>query len=229
MDIHDIDTDQIALRCQNENRQFARMGTSDPRYCFELFRRALAVQQNDALAHVRSVYHFQLLSWAHHHPYSAQLDEELEYFCEIAFENFYFNLSGDRFAGFTNLPAVLGYLRACIFTAISQYLRSQRTHPTLPLDDLVETLDVPDSSESVGAEALWQHICTLLPQPADQQLAYCRFVLAMKPQEIIQHYPGEWESEREVSVDLQRIRRTLRRDTTLRTWLGEDTIVTDTD
>ena len=54
----------------------------------------------------------------------------------------------------------------------------------------------------------------------DRLLARCAFAEDLKPRQIIKAYPSRWKDEREVSIELYRIRRLLRNDPELRRLIG---------
>jgi len=54
----------------------------------------------------------------------------------------------------------------------------------------------------------------------DRLLARCAFVEDLKPRQIVKAYPAHWKDEREVSVELYRLRRLLRNDPDLRRMAG---------
>jgi hypothetical protein len=107
-----------------------------------------------------------------------------------------------------------------VHTAIAQYLRDQEPAPTMPLDDAPSPAHTPDMSTGVVAAELWRRVERVLTDPRDRLLARCVFVEDLKPRQIVQAYRGQWKDEREVSVELYRIRRLLRNDPELRALLG---------
>ena len=212
----EMPVDELARRCQEENETFSRLGTSDPQFCFELLRLALAEGRAEALAHCYRIYERQALSWVYQHSDFAATGESAEFFARAALSSFYFALRGERFAQFRALPFVLSYLKACVHSSIAQHLRAQRRRPTVPLDAARTIADEASLEGAIDAQELWAYICRLLPDPTDQLLARSAFVLGMKPRQIVGAYPQHWGNEREASLELYRIRRLLRNDAELR-------------
>jgi hypothetical protein len=198
-----------------------RREISDPQYCFELLRRALVDAASDALTHVYRIYEPLVLSWVHKHERFIQTGEEASYFASMALKNFYFALRGTKFANFQFLPQILRYLKRCVHSAIEQYLRDQQPVPDAPLENVEQVGEATPLESGLEAQELWSYILKLLPPPEDQLLARLTFVLGMKPAEIVKLHPSVWRDERQVSVALQRIRRKLRGDDTLRDLAGE--------
>jgi hypothetical protein len=212
--------DELSQRCASETEKFNRREPSDARFCFELLRRALADGISDAFTRVYQIYERQVLVWVHSHSGFARSGESADYFVSAAWSTFYFALRGPKFAGFASLPQALAYLKLCVHTAIAQYLRDQQPIPTLPLDDAPNAAHLPDLGTRIGAAELWRQIERLLDDPRDRLLARCVFVEDLKPRQIIKAYPGRWKDEREISVELYRVRRLLRNDPGLRRLAG---------
>lgn len=215
--------DQLALRCAEETDKFGRRQPNDAQYCFELLRRALAETSDEAFTSVCRVYERQVTSWVYSHTRFAQTGETADYFVQAALRTFYFALRGPKFDRFPSLPQVLSYLKLCVHTAIAQYVRDQQPRPDAPLDEVAEVAETPDLGMRADLAELWQYICSLLPEEGDQLLARCAFMLDLKPSQVVKLYPGRWESERDVSVALYRIRRALRNDAGLRVRFGIET------
>ncbi len=211
--------DDLARRCAEETQQYSRHNASDPQFCFELLRRALAEGLADAFTCICRIYQPLVIRWVHRHYGFERTGENADYFANAALTQFYFALRGPKFEKVPSLAQVLAYLKACVHSAVAQYLRDQQKAEWVPLDD-----NAAGPASELGAEAeaaeLWAHICRVLDNERDQHLARAAFVLGLKPNQIVPAYPGLWHDEREVSVDLYRIRRRLRQDVGLRERLG---------
>jgi hypothetical protein len=212
--------DDLAQRCASETEKFNRREPSDARFCFELLRRALADELSDAFTRVYQIYERQVLIWVHSHSGFARSSESADYFVSTAWSTFYFALRGPKFDSFPSLPQVLAYLKLCVHTAIAQYLRDQEPVPTMPIELVPNVAHLPDLGIRIAATELWRQIEQLLDDPRDRLLARCAFVEDLKPRQIVKAYPARWKDEREVSVELYRIRRVLRNDPELRRRIG---------
>lgn len=203
---------ELAGHCAEETEKFLRRLANDPQYCFELMRRALAEESDEAFTHIYQVYERPVTSWVYHHSRFALTGESAEFFTSAAFRAFHAALRGPKFDRFPTLAAVLGYLKMCVHSSIAQYLRDEERAATTPLDDVGEIAEMPDLGEAAEAGELWGYICRLLPDERDRLLARCAFAQGLKPREIVAAFHTQWSSEREVSVALYRIRRVLRSD-----------------
>lgn len=220
MQAEDLAVDALARRCAEETDRFHSRASTDPAYCFELFRRALADGSLEALVHIYQGYEPQVCAWAYRHRGFAQARESADFFAHAALSAFYFALRGPKFRQFSTLPQVLSYLKLCVHTAIVQHLRDYIDAATIPLQSASDVVDLPHLDAGVEAAELWTYICHLLPDERDRLLARCAFVQDFKPRQIVQAYPSYWTHEREVSVALYRIRRLLRNDPELQRLSG---------
>jgi hypothetical protein len=207
-----IPTAELARRGADEVAKFARRADNDPQACFELFRRALVEQSDEAFTHVYRIFEPLVTGWVYRQSRFALTGESAEYFTSAAFRSFYFALRGERLSRCPTLAALLGYLKVCVYSAIAQYLREESRHGTVPLEDATELVEVPALDGHLEADEIWTHICRLLPDERDQLLARCAFAQHLTPRLIRATYGAYWRDERAVSVDLYRIRRRLRAD-----------------
>jgi hypothetical protein len=214
-----MDLQTLSEQCRQDTIQYKRSAAAPSNNCFELMRRALADDNNQALTYLYVNYRQLILNWIHQHPGFAATGEEADYFMSGAFANFYFALRKDRFQKFATLAQALQYLKACVHTIIMQYIRKHRLAYTA-LDDDWTTGTEPDFDQIFRIGAIWERICQLLPNEQDQKLAHLLFVQDRKPAEIAAAFPDEYDTPRSVSIGRQRIVRTLREDDKLRELLG---------
>ena len=210
---------ELALRCQEETARFGRREPSDDRFCFELLRRALGQGLSEAFGHVFRIYQAQVYAWVLRDSRFVRTAETAEYFVNQALSNFYFALRGAKFARFPALANALAYLKMTTHSVITQFLRDSAAPPTEP-EEAAAASGAPDPAleQRLDAQALWERICAHLPDERSQHLAHCVFVQEMRPREIVRAFPQQWQSEREVTVALYRIRVALRADPELRAW-----------
>jgi hypothetical protein len=207
---------QVIQNCQEQTANFLHKRISDTQYCFELFRRALAERNNDALNAVYEVYRLFLERSAQRHPLLDLTNEIPEYFGLAAFRSFQFAIRPEKFSNFTTLPQILRYLAACVDTSIKQHVRRfQQDELFEPEQDPGYT---PDFEEQIRAQKLWDYICEVLEDENSILLAQCVYVYQMKPQEIVEYYPQIWPTANDVRVHAQKIKRKLHNNPRLRGW-----------
>jgi DNA-directed RNA polymerase specialized sigma24 family protein len=203
----------LATACEEETRKFYLGGAHDTTHCYELIRQALTEQSSEAFSHLYRIYEPMVTRWVYRCAAFPGIDEPAEYFVSTAFSKFYFALRGRSLDRFETLSKLLTYLKSCVITAVLEYRRKygrQEIVTAISIDDKlgIGAEDVPESP----LIDVWSRICHLLPGPEDQLLARCAFVLHMKPAEIAETYAEHWESPRQVTQRLFRIRQVLRND-----------------
>ena len=220
MDATKLSNSELAQHCANETHKYTRQQENDTRFCFELSRRALQDENTDAFTHLYRIYIVQIRNWVYQHPLFAATGEEVDYFVQQAIANFYFALRSSHFQGFSHMSAVLKYLKMCVHTAIAEYIRTQKITETLD-----EDVPYPSNmSEHIHQHEIWERITQVLTDERDRRLAYYAFALWLKPADIAESYPHEWQDAREVSVALYNVRGVLRRDARLRELLLSETV-----
>lgn len=217
-----LPVDELAARCQEDTQRFRHEQVSETEHCFELLRRALGDGHTEAFTRVYHIYEPQVRQWVYSHSRFSQTGESADYFVSSALTSFYFALRGDKFANFDLLPKVLSYLKLCVHTAIMQHLRKTPPASVTELSDETSGGYSAHFDAGLNASAVWERICELLRDDDDRHLAHCVFVQSLKPAQIVDEFPERYETARQVSVALQRIRRTLRRDDDLRRLAGFD-------
>lgn len=220
MNIDTLHLEELAKHCSEETSNYFHKMAQDTRYCFELFRRTFIDHVDDALAYIWNIYNPQLKRWVTSHPQFAASSETAEYLSSVAFEHFYFALLGSKFHRFPTLSHIMQYMKMCVHTAVAQ-LGRKGSQNNLPLLDN-DMADQSDPFADLNLEALWNRICEILPNENHRLLAWCTFVLGMKPAEIAKRYQHIWTDDRHVRITLYRVRERLRNAPDIRGWLGLD-------
>ncbi|MCB9159786.1 MAG: sigma-70 family RNA polymerase sigma factor [Caldilineaceae bacterium] len=211
--------DAVAGRCAQETQKFLAKQGSESAYCFELFRRALELRDEHAWEHVYHQYQDLVASWISAHSELRKTGEDLHFFVNQAFINFYRVLqSPGKFARFASLSALLSYLRACAHSAVRDEAR-KHTIPEVELPDYVEMSSDEDvqvmilDSEMQGA--LVNLIGARLKSRKEEVILESCFGLDLKPREVYQRYADLFDSQQEVYRVKQNLLERLRRDTEL--------------
>jgi hypothetical protein len=105
-----LDLDEVANRCAQESQRFFRGLLNDPRFCFELFRRAFVQRDPLAWEHLYHTYRPLVCRWINSHPAFEDSGEELDYFANRVFDKIWGSITPQKFANFKELSALLGYL-----------------------------------------------------------------------------------------------------------------------
>lgn len=218
---------EVADRCAHQTALFFRRLPSDPRYCFDLFRRAIAGRSSPAWHLLYTQYSPLVAGWVQRHPAFAACSEDVQCYVNVAFEKMWAALSPDRFRQFPDLPAILRYLQMCAHSAIQDEVR--RAHST-PAGLEPETVADPGGGPGVEAsaldavqrQALWREVSDRLKDDKERAVVYGSFVLALKPRELCAQFPGTFSGVAEVYRIKENVLDRLRRDAGLRQFAGAD-------
>ncbi len=210
----------VAQRCQRESQRFLQGQPYDPTFCHELFRRAFAEGDEEAwrLLYAQYTDHTPLVRrWVQEHAAFVASGESVDYFVNRAFAKMWSALRERDFAQFAHLSSLLSYLKLCVNSVITDYVRTTR-----PSQIDWQALQIAEAGVETGelAEmervALWREIEARLRSDKERIAMYCRYDEGMKPQEILGAYPAHFEGVDEVYRTLQNVLARLRRDAPLR-------------
>ena len=206
-----MNIDDLAQRCAEETEKFYRGQINDTQYCYELFRLALAEEISDAVTWVRQIYEPQMLKKIYGNSLFRYASESAEDIAHMGFIKCYLNLRRENFANYKDVAPILSYWHRCIWTTLREV--------AAPVNQ------TPEDNEGTQAPpedffALWEHICTLLPEECDQLLVQSRYINRQKPATIAQDHPDCWDDSHAVSVRLYQIKSKLFVDVGLRQWAG---------
>ena len=116
----------IAHRCTEETALFFAHRPHDPRYCYELFRRAILLRNQRAWELIYAEYQPLAAGWINRHSGFPASGEETQYFVNRAFEKMWQAVTPDRFNQFPDLQSLLRYLQMCAHSAIMDRLPRRR-------------------------------------------------------------------------------------------------------
>ena len=222
-DLEEINLNGIVNRCRQESDLFFQRKEFDPRYCFDLFRRAFLLRSEEAWECVFNQYRRLVLSWIERHPLTASLDEEPDYYLNRAFEKMWAVITPQKFTEFPDLKSVLRYLQLCVHSVIVDYARASERALQLAEDSELESLTLSDeSSEEGGVEnvvsrrlqgrEVWAWVAERLKTEQERVLVFAMFTLALKPREVLVEYPNVFQSIDDVYMVKENLLSRLRRD-----------------
>jgi hypothetical protein len=211
-DLARLELAQLAQNCGHELTRFRAGNAPGAAHCFELLRRALEDESQDAFACVFELYRAQVARWvAGHRMFDASGERTPDVFVNEAFIRLHRHLRGARFANFANTEAVLTYLKACAITALLEQNRKQRAQMReVSLGEAIGAEQV-DPSRGVAVEQVWAIVSRALPDVRDRELIEQRFQQGLSPAQIAEQAPRHWRDARDVTVALQRCLRRLSR------------------
>jgi DNA-directed RNA polymerase specialized sigma24 family protein len=205
-------------RCQEETLRYYRAEFSDGRYGYQLFRRAIVRQDDQAWRAVERVYQAQLVRWARCHRLYVQAGEEAEALANRALENLWRRVGAESFASFPNLNSILGYLQRSIYNLIIDQARmrvreqQRATALGLAMSSLVTPTPQGRALDRVRADEIWAMVRALCRGDREVRVAYSYLVLAMKPSDILAVFPNEFGTTAAINTVLATLLKRLRRN-----------------
>jgi DNA-directed RNA polymerase specialized sigma24 family protein len=228
--------DQLAERCEDETELFFHPNpqrTVDPRYCFEIFRRALEGRDQLAWEAIYRQYCPLVAGWVARHPELAQSNGEIQEFVNGTFQRMWAAIPPAKFGRFGTLSSILAYLKMCVHSAIVEEARKAGAlRRAVALDALPpevepvrhEGIDSPvDRLAFAGElrETLWNVVNARLRDDKERLVVHCLFELDLRPKNIVDRYPEMFRDAREVYTIRQVVLERLARDPALQTLVGE--------
>jgi DNA-directed RNA polymerase specialized sigma24 family protein len=219
----------IAHRCARETELFFQRQSYDPRYCFELFRRAIVELSQRAWEFAYAQYHPLVAGWVERHSAFPDSGEEVQYFVNRAFEKMWAALTPDKFSRFPNLKSLLRYLKMCVHSVILDQVRvAEKSVVGIQAESLAARNSAGDpmvenqALSRMDRQEFWDEIQARLRNEKERLVVYGSFVLALKPRELYSHFQEMFCDITEVYRVKENVLGRLRRDTDLKKLHGQD-------
>lgn len=220
INISSLSISSLCHRCARETDLFFQRKRNDPRYCFELFRRAILDQNQRAWEFLYRQYTPLVTGWVERHASFNSCGEDSEFFVNWAFEKMWTAMTPEKLARFPDLKSILRYLQMCVHSVVIDYLRGREQ--TEPLSDrtgepsgVLDPRSISPEKEAirrVQAEELWRSLAARLKDEKERKVVYGSFVLALKPTDLIDYYNGVFEDVQEIYRVKENVLVRLRRD-----------------
>jgi DNA-directed RNA polymerase specialized sigma24 family protein len=222
-DLGRLDLAEVARRCAQETARFFQRQNHDPRFCYELFRRAILDRDDCAWELLYAQYRPLVAGWVMRHPAFASSGEDSEYFVNRALEKLWVALPPERFSQFPDLPALLRYLQMCVHSAVLDHVRSAEHAAVCVADDAAADVALEDEALAhAHRDEFWREIDGRLRDEKERCVVYGSFVLALKPRELYTRFPGTFRGIQEVYGIKENVLARLGRDEELRKLHGPD-------
>lgn len=212
----------IAHRCSEETHRFFKRLEYDPRYCYELFRRAIVDADQEAHTCLFNQYLPLVAGWIERHPAFPTTGEDTQYFVNRTFEKLWHAVTPAKFSRFDNLKSLLRYLKMCSNSAIVDFNRGRELSLIEEGSDSEEMRVAPapgdletDTVARVDRSQFWRLIVERLNNDKERAVIYASFVLGMKPAELLESQPQLFDDIKDVYRTKQNVLERLRRDTQL--------------
>jgi DNA-directed RNA polymerase specialized sigma24 family protein len=209
----------LAEHCTRELNTYCRGEPCTDTYGVELLRRATMQGNQEAWAWVHHCFGGVVLNWLRRHPqraHACRLESE-EHYVARAFERFWQATTSNQQVEFNTLAAGLRYLRASLHGAILDTLRADARRREIPRLVPGEPGE-PHMEDVTSSSEVWDSLKTLLSDPREERVAYLLFHCGLKPREILQVCPQEFDDVREVYSLQRTIMERLLRNADLLRW-----------
>jgi hypothetical protein len=216
---------ELAHKCAQETENYFHHQIHDSSYCFELFRRAIQDKNQSAWDIICAQYQPLVSGWVKQHRGFETTGEEIQYFVNGAFGKIAATLSPVKFDDFPNIGSLLRYLKLCVHSVIVDYNRAADQVNLFPLEDASEEASTEPATEDQALDrsqdqAMWDWINGWLEDEKERRVIYGLFVLALKPQELFDHFRNLFQEVDEIYRVKQNVIARLRRDAEFRKLLG---------
>ena len=219
----------VAHRCSQETELFFRRRSYDPRYCYELLRRAIVHRNQRAWELAYGQYRPLVTGWVSRHSAYPGCGEEVQFLVNRAFEKMWVAVTPDKFSRFSDLKSLLRYLQMCVHSVILDRVRvAERS--CLEIQDELLAAEGETGNPTVEVQALdklqrrafWREIDARLRNDKERRVVCGSFVLGMKPREIYAQSEGVFLDVHEVYRVKENVLARLRRDPELLELLAKD-------
>lgn len=205
-DLGGLHLNYVRSRCMEESDHFFQRQEYDPRFCFELFRRAITLRDQLAWEYIYLQYRPLVSVWIERHPIFHALDDDVEFFVNRVFEKMWSMLTPEKLALSPGLSAVLSYLHKCVNSVL---IDTMRAHERLVVfSEEEEEQNEPREPEEQSPEQktlrrdaagkLWAMLAERCKDEKERAAAYGSFVLALKVSEVYEAYPGIFKNVQEI-------------------------------
>jgi len=219
--------DLLAEKCKQETSNYFKHQDHDDKYCFELFRRGVQEQDHFAWDVICIQYQSLVIGWVSQHSGFEASGEDVEFFVNGAFGKIAGTLSPEKFQNFSDLGYLLRYLKMCVHSVITDYNRAADYADFANIEEADDEESSELSPEDQAMEhshrqTFWDLTQARLHDEEERVVIHCSFVLELKPQEILNYFPGLFADVDEVYRIKQNVISRLRRDAEFRKLLDLD-------
>jgi len=189
----------LAEYCLSEIKCYRVEECQNDTYFVELLRRATLEGKQDAWEMVQQCLSMVVREWLVHHPKRGvwyQLESEEEYIAEV-FARFY-EATVERHVEIDQLSIALRYLQACLNSTLLEKRRDSTSLSEIPKWERKNSGEL--AAVDLTSDELWEMLRNMLPNTREQRLAYLLFHCALKPKEILQLFPREFQDVQEMNV-----------------------------
>jgi len=217
--LQDVPLDDVIRGCRIESGQ---PRGQEEGYCFELFRRAVEEQEQDAWSALNEQYRNLVVRWLANGS-AALTREQAEEIAPETWSKFWraqINADTPLSERFAHVGAVLKYLKQCTFSVVREYerrlWRRERIQQRLEVDGKITTsLSEEELLARIDRERLLQQVRrwveTYVTDPQELQVLSLSYEHGLTPAEIAEQYPQEFTDAHMVRRLKERVLKRARR------------------
>ncbi len=186
-------TTELIQDTRREVTQFLyKQPTGDSR-AFELFRRAIALRDEQAWSGLYDLYSAMVSSWILR--LVPKLEEsDLDALVNDVFAKFAHAMNAQRWRDFSCAQVLLGYLKRCARSVVIDHCRSQRARireETFEFLDQAPVLDDPADvvAKQLAAQEFWRIIDREVTDSEERLILRAMCALGLSPRQLQQRYP----------------------------------------
>lgn len=206
--LHEEALSYIAYRCQRETASFQRGQPSDTRFCYELWRRALQLRDNEAWERLYVQYESLIIFYVKRHPSYTQLVEEPQHLVPDIFSKVWRAITPERFDRFPNLASLLKFLQVCTYHLVLDHCA--RTPATAPLEDTMPLVSLP--LRPVNLSHFWGCVEQQAKDERERIVIRERLRHERKPDDILRRYAEHFPNKGTLYRTTENLRARLMRD-----------------
>ncbi len=219
--LHDLNLDALRNYCAEQSDRFFHRQEHDPRYCYEIFRRAFLEQDQRAWEIIYRQYKPLVCGWVERHALFSALGEERDYFVNRSFEKMWLAITPQKFVHFFELKSILRYLQVCVHSVLVDAMRAHEQAELYEEPSLqsagrrlsANLLSIEDQvTRKVQARQLWDLLAGRCKNEQEHLVLYGSFVLALKPSELFAAHPGVFQDVNEIYRVKENLIARLKRD-----------------
>lgn len=225
--LHSLTLSGVARHCAEESDHFFHRRAHDPRFCFELFRRAIEERDEHAWSLLCDQYRPLVAGWVKRNEAFASSKENVSYFVNGAFAKMWSAVSAEKFADFDDLKSLLRYLQLCVASVIMDHVRAVEYHERL--EDLPPNVEEATgvhveqrALEQADRKSFWEAINARLNDEQEKLVVYYSYVVGFKPSQILEHRPDAFADVRDIYRTKENVLARLRRDEALKELFSSD-------
>ncbi|MCU0492716.1 MAG: sigma-70 family RNA polymerase sigma factor [Chloroflexaceae bacterium] len=210
----------LVAHCHNEMQRYSQGQPHDTRYAYELCRRALVERCELAWAELYQLFTPLVRYWVRRSALFPTCGESEDFFVSDAFFRFSQAITPDRFAEFSCLAVLLGYLRRCTSCVVINYVRANtktRHWSSLQLADGLPG-DCPEEQalDRLCDEEFWHDLNAQLHSEAERVIIRATLEAGMSSGEVYHHWPGLFRDVHDVYAVKRNVLLRLKRSPYLR-------------